>query len=471
MSRTNLKEKNPKNNANGKRLYIENLGCAKNQVDAEVMAHNLNASGWQLVDDASQADLIIVNTCGFIESAREQSIDTFFSLRELNPKAKMVVSGCLAQRYASELADQLPEADGIFGNRDLAEINAFVDEFENQFEEPQLPKTAKQQKTKVLVPEYPDPDAESDERDRLFNFPGSAYLKISEGCNHRCGYCAIPLIRGSLRSRPKDAVLKEAKRLISTGIKEINLIAQDLAAYGTDWDGKSHFCDLLTSLAAIEGDFKLRMLYIHPDAFPMELLDIVKNDPKVIPYFDIPFQHASPNILRPMKRTGSREVYSNLIDTIRREIPQCVIRTTIMLGFPGETQEDFEEVYKFVEHCRFNWMGSFLYSREEGTYAWDLTNEEEHKALIKKAKVWQRKLQRLQEKISSEKLKEFVGNEYDVLIEELIEGEDLAIGRIWAQAPEVDGLTVVMGRDMIPGNVYRCGITKVNGVDLEAVKI
>lgn len=486
MSKTNPKEKNPNNNAEVKRLYIENLGCAKNQVDAEVMAHNLKASGWQLVDDAAQADLIIVNTCGFIESAREQSIDSFFSLRNLNPKAKMIVSGCLAQRYANELADQLPEADGIFGNRDLSEINGFVDGLEeckegsqNGTPKPktskgpnaQLSETAKQPKAKVLVPEYPDPDAESDERDRLFNFPGSAYLKISEGCNHRCGYCAIPLIRGSLRSRPKDAVLKEAKRLISTGIKEINLIAQDLAAYGTDWDGKSHFCDLLASITAIEGDFRVRMLYIHPDAFPMELLDIVKSNPKVIPYFDIPFQHASPNILRPMKRTGSREVYSNLIDTLRGEIPQCVIRTTIMLGFPGETQEDFDEVYKFVEHCRFNWMGSFLYSREEGTYAWDLTNEEEHKALIKKAKVWQKKLQRLQEKISSEKLKEFVGNEYDVLIEELIEGEDLAIGRIWAQAPEVDGLTVVMGRDMIPGNVYRCGITKVNGVDLEAVKI
>ena len=233
MSKTNPKEKNPNNNAEVRRLYIENLGCAKNQVDAEVMAHNLKASGWQLVDDAAQADLIIVNTCGFIESAREQSIDSFFSLRELNPKAKMIVSGCLAQRYANELADQLPEADGIFGNRDLSEINGFVDGLEeckegsqNGTPKPktskgpnaQLSETAKQQKAKVLVPEYPDPDAESDERDRLFNFPGSAYLKISEGCNHRCGYCAIPLIRGSLRSRPKDAVLKEAKRLISTGI-------------------------------------------------------------------------------------------------------------------------------------------------------------------------------------------------------------------------------------------------------------
>ncbi len=447
--------------AKDKFLYIENLGCAKNQVDAEVMAHNLEKDGWKLTDEASLASLIIVNTCGFIESAREESINFFFSLREQNPKAKIIVSGCLAQRYAQDLETQLPEANGVFGNRNLAEINTFVHEVESQ------PKT----KPVVLTPEYPDPDSESDERNKLFNFPGSAYLKISEGCNHRCGYCAIPLIRGSLRSRPKDAVLTEAKRLISTGIKELNLIAQDLAAYGTDWDGQSHFCELLNDIADLDGEFRVRMLYIHPDAFPMELIDLVKNNPKIIPYFDIPFQHVSPKLLVPMKRTGNRLVYEKLIDTIRSKLDSCVIRTTIMLGFPGDTKEDFDEVYKFVEHCRFNWMGSFLYSREEGTYAWDLTTEEEHKALIKQAKTWQKKLEKLQEKISSQRLEEFVGQECDVLIEEIIEGEDLAIGRIWAQAPEVDGLTVVMGRDMIPGQVYRCGIRKVNGIDLEAVKI
>lgn len=450
--------------AKDKFLYIENLGCAKNQVDAEVMAHNLEKDGWTLTDDATKAGLIIVNTCGFIESAREESIDTFFSLKEQNPKAKIIVSGCLAQRYAQELETQLSEANGVFGNRNLAEINTFVQEMEN------LPKKA-QTKPVVLTPQYPDPDAESDERNKLFNFPGSAYLKISEGCNHRCGYCAIPLIRGSLRSRPKAAVLTEAKRLIDSGIKELNLIAQDLAAYGTDWDGQSHFCELLKDLTALEGDFRVRMLYIHPDAFPMELIDLVKDNPKIIPYFDIPFQHASPKLLVPMKRTGNRLVYEKLIDTIRSKLDKCVIRTTIMLGFPGDTKEDFEEVYKFVEHCRFNWMGSFLYSREEGTYAWDLTTEEEHKALIKQAKTWQKKLQKLQEKISSQRLEEFIGQECDVLIEELIDGEDLAIGRIWAQAPDVDGLTVVMGRDMVPGQVYRCGIRKVNGIDLEAVRI
>ncbi len=448
--------------AKDKFLYIENLGCAKNQVDAEVLAHNLEKDGWTLTEEVTKASLIIVNTCGFIESAREESIDSFFSLKEQNPKAKIIVSGCLAQRYAHDLEDQLPEANGVFGNRDLSEINSFVQELQSK-------KTAS--KPLVLTPEYPDPDAESDERNKLFNFPGSAYLKISEGCNHRCGYCAIPLIRGSLRSRPEEAILTEARRLISTGIKEINLIAQDLAAYGTDWDGQSHFCKLLQDITALDGDFRVRMLYIHPDAFPMELIALVKKNPKIIPYFDIPFQHASPKLLVPMKRIGNRLVYEQLIDTIRKELPQCVIRTTIMLGFPGDSKEDFEEVYKFVEHCKFNWMGSFLYSREEGTYAWDLTTEEEHKALIKQAKPWQKKLQKLQEKISSQRLEEFVGQECEVLIEELIDGEDLAIGRIWAQAPEVDGLTVVMGRDMVPGQVYKCGIRKVNGIDLEAVKI
>lgn len=460
--------------AKDKFLYIENLGCAKNQVDAEVMAHNLEKDGWMLTNDASLASLIIVNTCGFIESAREESIDSFFSLKEQYPNAKIIVSGCLAQRYAQDLATQLPEANGVFGNRNLAEINTFVQEVENQPELVQSKKSkakTSQSKPVVLTPQYPDPDSESDERNKLFNFPGSAYLKISEGCNHRCGYCAIPLIRGSLRSRPKNAVLTEAKRLIASGIKELNLIAQDLAAYGTDWDGQSHFCELLKDITALKGDFKVRMLYIHPDAFPMELIGLVKNNPKIIPYFDIPFQHASPKLLVPMKRTGNRLVYEKLIDTIRRELDNCVIRTTIMLGFPGDSKEDFDEVYKFVEHCRFNWMGSFLYSREEGTYAWDLTTEEEHKALIKRAKTWQKKLEKLQEKISSQRLEEFVGQECNVLIEELIDGEDLTIGRIWAQAPEVDGLTVVMGRDMVPGQVYRCGIRKVNGIDLEAVKI
>ena len=448
---------NDSQNNSGRYLYIENLGCAKNQVDAEILSCSLEKDGWSLTDDAQKADLILVNTCGFIESAREESINTFFELRELNPKARIIVSGCLAQRYGQELSDQLPEADGIFGNRDLKQINGFVENLSP--------------KSRLLVPEYPDPDSEIYDRKELFGYPGSAYLKISEGCNHRCGFCAIPLIRGGLRSRSMDSILDEARTLVARGVREINLIAQDLAAYGTDQGGKSRFPELLQKITDIPGDFRVRMLYIHPDAFPFEILDMIRTNPKIIPYFDIPIQHASPALLRPMKRMGDAQVYTDLVSRIRSALPECVIRTTIMLGFPGETDADFDMVYDFVKTNRFNWMGSFVYSREEGTYAWDLTDEKTHEALSKVAARRQKKLEKLQEKITSEHLQEFVGREYDVLIEELIEGEDLAIGRIWAQAPEVDGLTVVMGRGMEPGKVYRCGITKVNGVDLEAVRI
>ena len=447
-----------KSDSDNRYLYIENLGCAKNQVDAEVLACTLEKDGWILTDEADKADLIFVNTCGFIESAREESIDTFFSLRNQYPKAKIVISGCLAQRYADELKDQIPEADGIFGNRDLSKVNDFV-------------RKISRKGTETVVPEYPDPDDDIYQRSELFSYPGSAYLKISEGCNHRCGFCAIPVIRGPLRSRPYDTILKEARELVASGIREINLIAQDLAAYGTDVCGKSRFLDLLSDITAIEGDFRVRLLYIHPDAFPPALLDMVRGNPKIMPYFDIPIQHASVPLLRNMKRAGDAEKYSALVSSIRSALPESVIRTTIMLGFPGETDDDFEQVRAFVERNRFNWMGSFVYSREEDTFAWGLTDEKTHRALSKVAKTRQKKLQIIQERISSEWLQSFVGKEYDVLIEELIEGEDLAIGRFWAQAPEVDGLTVVMGRGMVPGNVYRCGITKVNGIDLEAVKI
>lgn len=440
-----------------KRLYIENLGCAKNQVDAEVMAYNLKDE-YELTQDSDKADLIIVNTCGFINSAKEESINTFFELRNKYPDKKIIVAGCLAQRYAQSLKDDLIEADAIFGNRDLSRIKDVAKQTELLMRP-------------VIVPEYPDPYKENDTRDKLFNFPGSAYLKISEGCNHRCAYCAIPLIRGPLRSRPMDAIIKEATRLVKAGIKEINIIAQDLAAYGYDFDEKNHFAELLDKICAIKGDFRVRMLYIHPDWMSDEIIAAVKRNPKVLPYFDIPFQHASAKILRPMKRTGDQNSYATLVEKIRKEIPQSVIRTTIMLGFPGDSEEDFKIVTDFVKRCRFTWMGSFTYSLEEDTEAYAMTTEPEHQKLAKQAEKWQKKLQKLQEKITEQELHKFVGNEYEVLIEELIEGEDLAIGRIYAQAPEVDGLTVVMGHDMVPGNIYKCGITKVNGVDLEAVKI
>jgi len=442
-----------------KKLYLENLGCSKNQVDAETMLKLLAEDEYMRTDDPLEADIMLVNTCGFIESAREESIESFFSLHQANPEAKILLTGCIAERYAQELAGELGEASAIFGNRDLGKIREVVSRVANG---------------ERVVATYPYPPVQSEvyERDELLNFPGSAYLKISEGCNHRCSYCAIPLIRGNLRSRPMEMILKDAEHLIGEGIRELNLIAQDLAAYGTDiGDGSSAFMDLLARLVALKGDFKLRLLYIHPDAFPPELPQFIVENPKVLPYFDIPFQHASTSILRSMGRKGTKESYLALIESIRSQVPGAVVRSTILLGYPGEDEDAFSELLDFIEKAQLDWMGSFLYSREEGTKAFSLRGEREHAKAHKAAALFQKKLERLQQGITESRLEQFVGKEYDVLIEEKIEQEDLAIGRIYSQAPEVDGLTVVLGRDLIPGSVVKCGIRAVKGIDLEAVLV
>ena len=440
-----------------KKIYIESLGCAKNQVDSEVLLTIAKEKGYVRVTEAKDADLIFVNTCGFIESAKEESINTFFALKGAYPDAKIVLGGCLAQRYAEEL--ELEEADAIFGNRDLAAFSDVLDSLDEG--DDQI----------VLKPEYPDPDREKDEREEYLSMPRSCYLKISEGCDHRCSYCAIPIIRGGLRSRSEDRIIDEARDLIRKGFFEINLIAQDLGAYGTDFDGKSHFCDLLTKLASLEGDFRLRLLYIHPDTFPEELISIVKNSEKIIPYFDIPFQHSSERVLRKMRRFGNTEKYLALIKRIRSEIPEAVIRTTLMLGFPGEEREDFDELLSFVRQARFDWMGSFLYSREEDTPAFDMRDQKAHEKAVKRAARWKNELEELQSAITEERLQGFVGKKYTALVEENIQGEDLSIARIYSQAPEVDGLTVIMGEGIAPGDVVEVGIRAVRGVDLEAVLI
>jgi ribosomal protein S12 methylthiotransferase len=442
-----------------KKVYMENLGCSKNQVDAETLIKLLEDDRFIHTGEVGEADLIVVNTCGFIESARQQSLESFFSLHEANPEAKIILSGCMAQRYAKELEQELGEASAIFGNRDLSRIHEVVEQI---FAGDRV----------VSLPSYPPIENEVYERNELLSFPGSAYLKISEGCNHWCSYCAIPLIRGALRSKPMQVILAEAKDLIGRGIKEINLIAQDLAAYGTDGpDKQSKFMQLLEALVALEGDFSIRLLYIHPDAFPRELIPFIAEHKKVLPYFDIPFQHADEQVLRSMGRTGTKESYLALIDAIRSTVAEAVIRSTILLGYPGEDEKAFAEVMDFLSKAKLDWVGSFIYSREEGTKAYKLRGEREHKKANKVAQTYQQQLQALQAPITSANLKRFVGKEYEVLIEELVEGEDLAIGRMYAQAPEVDGLTVVVGRSLKPGRKVLCGIRSVNGLDLEAIPV
>lgn len=439
-----------------KKIYLESLGCAKNQVDSEILLSYAEDEGYEYVKNPGEADLIVVNTCGFIESAKEESINTFFSLHDANPEAKIILAGCLAERYANEL--ELEEASAIFGNHDLS---AF----------PSLLKSLDGDKQIILTPQYPDPDRERDDRSEYLSLPRSCYLKISEGCDHRCNYCAIPVIRGPLRSRPFEAVVNEARRLISEGFYEINVIAQDLGAYGTDWGEGEQFTKLITTLAELDGDFVLRMLYIHPDTFPEKLIQIVKEHDKILPYFDIPFQHADEKVLKGMKRCGNREKYVSLVREIREAIPDAVIRTTLMLGFPGEDRAAFEELLKFAEEARFDWMGSFLYSREEDTPAFDYRGEKEHNKAHKIAAKWQGELEELQSAITEEQLQRFVGRKYKALVEENIKGEDLSIARIYSQAPDVDGLTVIMGDGIAPGDVVEVGIRAVRGLDLEAVLI
>lgn len=442
-----------------KNVYIENLGCAKNQVDAEIMLEHLQAEGdYHYCEDPQEADLILVNTCGFIESARKESLEAIFSLREACPDAKILMTGCLAQRYATELEKELPEADGFFGNRDLARITKTVE-------------ALLEGSRPALTPEYPElEDREYQKRSKLLSYPGSVYVKISEGCDHRCRYCAIPLIRGSLVSRSLEEVLQEVRELVALGIVEIDLIAQDLAAFGTD-RGESEFLSLLSAIDQIEGDFQLRLLYIHPDSFPDGLIDIVKKSRKILPYFDIPFQHAAIPVLRKMGRVGTAESYLDLIERIRDQLPEAVIRSTFLLGFVGESEQTLEELYEFVKEAQLDWAGSFIYSLEEGTPAYRDRSSKEHKAALSLAKKFQPRLQELQQQITEDRLQRYVGRELDVLLEERIEGEDLFIGRTFAQAPEVDGLTVVLSEDGEVGRRLACRITRVIGVDLEAVPL
>ncbi len=439
-----------------KKIYMESLGCAKNQVDSEILLSYAGESGYTRTDDVTEADVIVVNTCGFIESAKEESVNTFFALREKNPDAKIIMAGCLAQRYGKEM--ELEEADAIFGNHDLSYF-------------PQVLEDVEKKERTVLVPEYPDPDRERDDRNELLSFPRSAYLKISEGCNHCCSYCAIPVIRGSLRSRPFEKVVKEAERLISTGVYEINVVAQDLGAYGLDLYGRSRFVELMDTLSSLSGDFVLRMLYIHPDTFPEELIDLVSKREKILPYFDIPVQHANHEVLLSMKRTGSGKVYGDLFERIRKKNPDAVIRTTLMLGYPGEDRAAFEELLTFIEEAKPDWMGSFLYSREEDTPAYRMRNQKDHDKAQREAKKWQKELEEKQSEITQKSLERFVGRTYKALVEETIEGEDLAISRIYSQAPDVDGLTVIMGRGLKSGDVVNVGIRSVRGVDLEGILI
>jgi ribosomal protein S12 methylthiotransferase len=440
------------------RFWIERHGCAKNDVDGEEIAARLEAAGHAYAQGPAEAELVIVNTCGFIEAAKKESIEAVIGIKAAYPGKRVLVAGCLSQRYAAQLAADLPEADGLVGNADLGAVLAAA-EATMAGERP------------VVMPEAA-PSIGTVRRARRFDYPGTAHVKATEGCSNFCSFCAIPLIRGRLRSRPVDEVLAECLDLAAQGARELVLIGQDLGSYGRDLSGgDSLLPELLAALSDSEGDFRVRVLYIHPDHFPEGILPVMAADARLLPYLDLPFQHGSERVLRAMNRRGGGEAYLGLLDRVRKAMPDAAIRSTFLVGFPGESDEDFEELLEFQKSARLDWVGSFAYSREDGTAAYDLRGLPSKRVVAARRSA----LEEAQERITRERLGRFLGRELEVLVEEEVERasadeEELSLGRAWNQAPDVDGLTVLRGRHE-PGALVRARIVGVNGVDFDALPV
>jgi ribosomal protein S12 methylthiotransferase len=428
------------------RYYLDPFGCVKNQVDAENMMLHLDNAGWSATRDAADADIIIVNSCGFIESAKQESINAVLLWRATYPGKKILLSGCLAQRYAQELAESLPEADGFFGVDDITKI---VEKVNSLFPSNHYPLTTNHYFTRPLL-----------------SLPGSAYVKISEGCDNRCSFCAIPLIRGPLRCRTVPDILEECKGLLARGIKELCVIGQDIGSYRS---GDRGLPELLNAIAGLPGDFWVRLLYMHPDHFPLPILDIMERDSRFLPYFDIPFQHASAKILPAMNRQGNADDYITLVETIRGRLPAAVIRSTFLLGFPGETDADFAALLDFQQRLRLDWLGCFTYSREEDTPAYTMPQQVPPKIAARR----KRKIEERQIPITEQNMDRFTGQNLNVLLEEHFDGDDahenLWLGRLYCHAPEVDGAAVLTGggTELKAGEIVPCTVIARRGFDLE----
>ena len=441
------------------KFFIDQHGCAKNQTDGELIAGFLIERGYEFTLNAEEADVILVNSCGFIQSAKKESIDAVCNMKKAYPKAKLVLTGCLAERYAGDLIEAMPELDGVFGNGDLSKIAGFMDSVS---------------KKKRTAETFPQKGVCGGARPVIFNFPGSAFVKITEGCSNHCSFCAIPLIRGELRSRSEKEILSEIKTLVKDGVYEINLIGQDLAAYGTDT--ATSLADLLKKITAIPGDFIVRPLYIHPDHFTDDIIEAIKaGQGRLLPYFDIPFQSGDDNIILAMNRTGSQKQYTALVKKLRRELPNAVLRTTFLTRFPGETDEAAENTASFLQQIRPDWSGCFPYSREEDTPAYSMKG----RVPARTAKARASRLEELQTAITAEQLERYVGKELNILVEEIISSdneEGLAIGRAWFQAPEVDGSVVIRYelddseavKALVPGSVVTVKVLASTGVDLDS---
>lgn len=408
-----------------KKVYMSTLGCAKNLVDSEMMLGSLLDNGYQSTEELSDSDIAIINTCGFIEAAKEESVNEILQIAQQKTTGKLqklVVTGCLAQRYSKELQEEIPEIDLILGTTSFVNI---VSELEKQ-----------ENKTRMLI-ESIDKEIPMMNRVLLTNSP-SAYLKIAEGCDNLCTYCIIPKLRGKYRSRELAEIIEEAKSLAQNGVKELIIIAQDTTKFGLDSYGKKMLPELLKELDKIESLQWIRVLYSYPEDISEEMVCTIKEAKKVLPYFDMPIQHASNSILRKMNRKTSAEQIREKVAMIRKNIPDAVIRTTIIVGFPQETDEDFEELCQFVEEVQFDRLGVFEYSEEEGTPAAKMSGQVD--ADVKAQR--KAELMGIQQQISYNKNKEFIGKILKVLIEEK-EEEGVYSGRTYRDMIEIDGLVFV----------------------------
>jgi len=434
------------------RVHFISLGCPKNRIDTETMLAGLQGD-YVISPEAQDADVVVVNTCAFVESAQQESINTILEvadLKETGSLKKLIVSGCLSQRFSKELAAELPEVDHFVGTSDLGAVREILDA---------------QRPARRLYVSDPDRAGFDWEQPRVNTMAGhSAYLKIAEGCSNACAFCIIPKLRGPQRSRTIESVVKEATELAAQGVVELNLIAQDLTAYGYDLAPRSSLTRLLEALEEVEGIRWIRLFYAYPRSFPSGLTELMARSKKVVPYIDMPLQHISDHVLSLMRRGTRAEVIRRRLNDLREQVPGIAIRTTFIVGYPGEREEDHQQLLSFVREARFERLGAFMFSREEGTESYELPDQVPEE-------VKQRRYDELmfaQREVARELNERLVGREVEVLIERVSdESELVVVGRTAQQAPDIDGVTFVgLREDLAAGMIVRGVVTQVTDYDL-----
>ncbi len=426
------------------------LGCSKNLVVTEEVIGMFKGNGLNIVNDENKADIIVINTCGFIESAKQEAIDTILEMAEYKKQncKYLIVIGCLVERYKEDLEKLIPEVDLFIP----------IKEYPKMWE-----------KVQKLIGTGEYNICKLDFENRVITTGESySYIKIAEGCSNNCTYCAIPYIQGKYISRKKEDIIEEAKILAQKGIKELIVIAQDTTKYGIDIYGEPKLAELLEELCKIEGFKWIRFLYVYPETITDELIEVVKNNEKICNYFDIPIQHISNKVLKRMNRKSDKESIEKVIEKIRKEIPEVILRTTLIVGFPGETQEDFEELYNFVYKTKFDKLGAFMYSKEDGTPAARLKDQIHY--MTKKSR--HKKIMTIQKKISKENLEKKLGKTYEAIIEGVSFDNKYYIGRTYMDVPEEDGVVFIKkDREIKQGTFIKCKITDIRDYDLIAEEI